>query len=467
MLTFLEILIIVFNIPMLLWPLVTNKKMPRALEFTPLVAICMLILHIFIDKDTVVVRFIPLYIFTVIVFISSIPKIFKNKHKDKKHGILASIRRIFNLILFAICVLIPTVLLPFYSLPEPTGNFDVGTVVVDFIDSNRVETLSKSGDNRKIAVQFWYPSDRTENDVKYDIEEVSISNAEKEYPFVIFSHGAFGMRMSNASTCRELASHGYIVASIDHAYQAFYTSFADGKVAIVNNSFLNEAIGVQIGDIKGQESFDITHNWLDLRVKDIELLINSVKAGNLGTTGNLLSGHIDVNNIGLFGHSLGGAASAEVARNRDDVKAAIVIDGTMIGDITGLNNDGSEIIREKGFDKPLMLMYGALFLEEEGKSDSYLPNIKAYNNSKDASYSLCIKDSGHLNFTDLPRISPLLAKNLGVGKVDSLKCIKSVNNYALAFFDKHIKGEESQLLEDNINNDEVEFNKRVPETVGN
>lgn len=462
MLTILEILIIVLNIPMLLWPLMTSKKIPRVIDFTPLAAVGVLILHLFIDKNTIVTRFIPLYIFTIIMFLISIPRIFRRNHKEPKRGLLAGIRRVFQLFLLVVCVFIPTVVLPFHSLPEPTGNFDVGTVVVDFIDDNRIETLSKTSGNRKIAVQFWYPSDRKGKVVKYDIEGAQISNEQQEYPLVIFSHGAFGMRMSNASTCRELASHGYVVASIDHAYQAFYTSFANGKSAIVNNEFLNEAIGVQLDDIKGQEAFDITHSWLDLRTKDIELVINSIKVGNLGTSGEILKGHMDLNNIGLFGHSLGGAASAEVARNREDVKAAIVIDGTMIGDIKGLNSDNSEIITEKDFNKPLMLMYGALFQEDEGKNDAYLPNIKAYNNSKNAAYSLCIKDSGHLNFTDLPRISPFLAKKLGVGEIDSFECIKIVNDYSLAFFDKHIKNQENSLLEDNISNLQIEFSRKVP-----
>lgn len=32
--------------------------------------------------------------------------------------------------------------LPFYSLPEPSGDFNVGTVVCDFTDKNCVETFS-------------------------------------------------------------------------------------------------------------------------------------------------------------------------------------------------------------------------------------------------------------------------------------------------------------------------------------
>lgn len=464
MLTILEILIILLNIPVLICPLLPIKKVPRFLDFMPLAAVITMVLHLFVDHEAVTARFVPLYIFTITLFLITIGRIFKHNPNQPKRRVLAVIGRIFQIGLLVICVLVPTVIIPFYSLPEPTGTFDVGTVVMDFTDNNRIETLSKKeGENRKVAVQFWYPSDRQGTEVKYDINNAAISTSKEEYPLIIFSHGAFGMRMSNASTCRELASHGYIVASIDHAYQAFYTSFADGKVAIVNQDFLNEAIGVQVDDITGEKAFNITHNWLNLRTGDIDLVINSLKAGNLGTSGEVLKGHMDLENIGLLGHSLGGAASAEVAREREDVKAAIVIDGTMIGDITGLNSENREIITEEKFNKPLMLMYGSLFLDEKAKETSYLPNIKAYNNTNSSAYSLCIKDSGHLNFTDLPRISPFLAKKLGVGTIDSFQCIKIVNDYTLAFFDKHIKGEGNSLLEGNEPSEQVEFSKRIAE----
>lgn len=463
MLTILEILIILLNIPVLIWPLLPIKKVPRFLDFMPLAAVIAMVLHLFIDHEAVTARFVPLYIFTITLFLITIVRIFKHNPNQPKRRVLAVIGRIFQIGLLVICVLVSTVIIPFYSLPEPTGTFDVGTVVMDFTDNNRIETLSKKqGENRKVAVQFWYPSDRQGTEVKYDINNAAISISKEQYPLIIFSHGAFGMRMSNASTCRELASHGYIVASIDHAYQAFYTSFADGKVAIVNQDFLNEAIGVQVDDITGEKAFNITHNWLNLRTGDIDLVINSLKAGNLGTSGEVLKGHMDLENIGLLGHSLGGAASAEVAREREDVKAVIVIDGTMIGDITGLNSGNREIITEEKFNKPLMLMYGSLFLEEKAKETSYLPNIKAYNNANSSAYSLCIKDSGHLNFTDLPRISPFLAKKLGVGTIDSFQCIKIVNDYTLAFFDKHIKGEGNSLIEGNEASEQVEFSKRIP-----
>ena len=50
-------------------------------------------------------------------------------------------------------------------------------------------------------------------------------------------------------------------------------------------------------------------------------------------------------------------------------------------------------------------------------------------------------DAGHLNFTDLPMISPVLAGLLGMGDVDATECIKNVNEIIRIFFDYYLKNQ--------------------------
>lgn len=463
MLTVLEILIIAVNIPVLIWALLPAKRVPRFLDFLPSAAVVFMILHLFIDNEAVRFRFVPLYIFTVTVFLITIRRIFRHDPDQPKRRVRAAFGRVAGLAALALAVLMPVVVLPFYPLPEPTGNFDVGTVVCDLTDKNRTDAFSnEAGKNREIAVQFWYPADRTGAAPEYDIDGVPVSASQREYPVLIFSHGAFGMRMSNASTYRELASHGYIVASIDHTYHSFLTSFADGRKVPVNMKFINDAVGAQSGQMPAEEVYKASHEWLELRTADIELVIDSLETGDIGDAGKILNGHMELNRIGLFGHSLGGAASAQVGREREEVSAVIDIDGTMIGDITGLDANDRDIVTDESYTKPVMMMYGSLFLDNEAKETAYLPNIHAYENDTEAAYSLCIKDSGHLNFTDLSRISPFLSGMLGVGKIDSQECLKIMDAYTLAFFDRYIKEQPSTLLEGENVYPEAIFDKRIP-----
>ncbi|MDF2890531.1 MAG: hypothetical protein K0R80_898 [Clostridia bacterium] len=50
MLTILEILIIMANIPVLVWALLPVKRVPRFLDFMPLAAVILLILHLFFSN---------------------------------------------------------------------------------------------------------------------------------------------------------------------------------------------------------------------------------------------------------------------------------------------------------------------------------------------------------------------------------------------------------------------------------
>ena len=47
----------------------------------------------------------------------------------------------------------------------------------------------------------------------------------------------------------------------------------------------------------------------------------------------------------------------------------------------------------------------------------------------------------HMDFTDLPLISPFIGSMLGHGDVDSEKCMTTVNGIVLNWFDYYLKNE--------------------------
>ena len=66
------------------------------------------------------------------------------------------------------------------------------------------------------------------------------------------------------------------------------------------------------------------------------------------------------------------------------------------------------------------------------------PNFYASRNAIEA-YEIMIRNSGHLNFTDLPLFSPILAKMLGIGTINKKKCIETMNEIILKFLDYTLK----------------------------
>lgn len=50
------------------------------------------------------------------------------------------------------------------------------------------------------------------------VEGVPLTSVERmeKFPLMVFSHGLGGMRTTYSSLCTDLASHGYIVAALEH-----------------------------------------------------------------------------------------------------------------------------------------------------------------------------------------------------------------------------------------------------------
>jgi dienelactone hydrolase len=324
---------------------------------------------------------------------------------------------------------LPAVIFPQFRTPVMTGALEVAKASYTFRDMSRVETFTDNGENRKVNVDFWYPED-----------------AHGKYPLIVFSHGAFGVRMSNASTFTELASNGYVVASIDHPYHAAGTIDTEGNLTIGSNAFMQEVIDANSDVYTEKEQFDLYTKWMDLRTGDMNFVIDTIFQ-NVRDSKDDVYGRIDTDRLGLIGHSLGGAASAQLGRERDDVDAVIDLDGTMLGEYT-LNSVGGPAMTEEPYPLPLLNFYSEYVLRElEADPDYVYPNRFITSISPQA-FEVSIKGTNHMSYTDLPLFSPFLASQLsgmsgGASKatVDKYYSIETMNALVLDFFDTYVKGE--------------------------
>lgn len=360
-----------------------------------------------------------------------------NENTKKKSTIVLS--SLLSIILF-IGSMIPAFVFADYHGRELTGQYQVSECEAILIDPDRKETFENDGSNREVPVHFYYPE---------NIDEME----EHSLPLVIFSHGAFGYYQSNASTFMELASHGYVVVSLDHPYHSFFTRDSDGKTILVNTDFFQNALDIGNSDIREADVYEITSKWMELREADMNFVIDELKESSQtsklsknwyydkeskDTISSILKA-ANIEKIGLFGHSMGGATAVTVGR-REDVSAAIDLDGTMLGEETGVIDDIIQV-NEEPYTTPLLAIDSQSHHEdrEEAEKIGYVyPNNVILKNASQG-YSTYMKNSGHMNFTDLPLFSPFLAKNLGTGSVDPGKCIDQVNALVLRFFDCYLK----------------------------
>ena len=158
---------------------------------------------------------------------------------------------------------------------------------------------------------------------------------------------------------------------------------------------------------------------------------------------------IDPAHIGLFGHSMGGAACEALGRQRDDIDAVIVLEGMMLGELTGADETG---FTYDSTPYPLPLLdvnsdsIASHGMERMFGSREYV-NFSIVKHSPDA-WEVTFRNAAHMNFCDLPVLSPPLAGMFGVGSRDPRACIQTVNGVVLEYFNHYLKGETSLAIQE-------------------
>ena len=177
---------------------------------------------------------------------------------------------------------------------------------------------------------------------------------------------------------------------------------------------------------------------MKLRTDDENFVLDTILAECKNDKSDALFSMINTDKIGLMGHSLGGASSAQIGRERSDIDAVIVLDGTMLGEEVGFENN-AVVLNDTPYPIPLLNVYAEDHFENSMKQDGdKYDNFNATRNAVCA-YETVFKNAGHLNFTDLPLFSPTLAKMLGVGTIDDRYCIETMNKVVLEFFNCYLK----------------------------
>ncbi len=354
------------------------------------------------------------------------------KKRNKRTKRIVIVIGIVAVLALAVVFLISKLFPPYEGLLV-SGNHSIETVTFTWEDESRIETYSDTGENRALTVSFWYPGDAG------------------KYPLVVFSHGAFGVIESNYSTYTELASNGYVVASIGHPYHAMYVEDVNGKTTFVDMNFFKQVYtdnGGEYSEEAERKQYKLSKDWMELRSADMNFVLDTIleKATADGTDSDKVFTLIDTEKIGLMGHSMGGATAVQLGRERDDITAVIDLEGTMLGEYIGFEN-GYEVYNEEPYPTPVLDVNSKAVREDIETLEAEHPDWKYVNDylgQNAADYrEVIFNGAGHLNFTDLPMIAPPLAAMLGVGEVDAEECMKNVNEVVLTYFDFYLKGEGS------------------------
>jgi hypothetical protein len=233
--------------------------------------------------------------------------------------------------LFAVAMLLASVLLgivvPVFSLPQPSGRYPIGTVTRAWVPTDRDSGGSAA---RKLTVQFWYPARvangkrspyRTEHAslVKshlrlartHSIVSAPLLSGVQKFPIVLFSPGWKGHLTQNSVQFEMLASHGFMVVSIEHPPAE--------KLPVDFDPSLPENL----------KEYPLEAR---LRAEDVAYVIDQLEDINRMDTENLFTARLDLSRVGMFGYSFGGAVATEACWLDDRLKAGINMDGMQFGE---------------------------------------------------------------------------------------------------------------------------------------
>lgn len=441
---FWDIALIIVNFSLLTWSMLLNKNSTRWIIATLILSIVTVFTHIGIEAY--LWQMIPAYLSPVVL--GAYYGLTRRK-KQKGGWVIKAIKSFLIAIYLCITITLPLIM-PMFNFEKPTGPYAVGTTVYHWVDSNREEWYTKkTKDKRELMVQFWYPAKdegskplpsyvNHVDEIAEGLEkafsipaftfkhlglvkshayaDATISNVENTYPVLVFSHGLTGFRNQNTFEVEELASHGYIVVGIDHAYDSAATVYPDGRTAYLKSPNLTE-----------NEWDDHIDLWMD----DVDFVLNQIEKLNQEDEKGLFTNHLDTSHIGMFGHSYGGATATQMLAKDARIKAAINMDGTLYGNL----------VPKSGLEKPFLLMNAPEFEVDEDLHKDSLRNKHALANG---GMSLTIPHTDHMSFTDFPLFSPLLRE----GDSDLKETHQIINEFSLAFFNRFIKEfDDDQALE--------------------
>ena len=313
------------------------------------------------------------------------------------------------------------------NVEPPDGEYGVGTATLALDDESRAEVMTKDpSDHRKFLLQFWYPTEPHHMTVLgrylelvpkliHSVPDVPLIDTPEPLPLVIMSHGLGGNANHSEFISESLASHGYLVAGIDHTYYGGPVLFPDGTV---RSSILNmlRFTGPRVTDQLLAEYFA---TW----VEDCHLTIATILQLNQDPASRWYQ-RIDTQRIAMVSHSFGGAMGMQCATENNAIKATVTMDGALRGSV-----------QAEGTTTPFMMIWPG----DEHNSIDHRFDDPAFANSG-TFYWASILNGDHGDFADHNRLlNPGGSPSIGRKQRIVLDLIH-------AFLQQHLLGQSSELL---------------------
>jgi dienelactone hydrolase len=238
-------------------------------------------------------------------------------------------------------------------------------------------------------------------------------------PLVVLSPGFTSPRSVLTALAEDLASHGYVVAGIDHTYESFATAFPDGRIT---SCLAREA---------RRRGSDFQEKVVTGRAADVSFVLDQLTGARPAWPG---AGLIGPSRMAMAGHSIGGAAAI----------AAMLADSRVLA---GIDMDGATHapIPDHGLSRPFLFL---------GKQSNYTPGGGGAVTSWERDWPLLtgwkrwllVAGAVHASFTDLGLLADQVGIDTGAG-LPGARSLDITRAHVRAFFDQHLRSRPQALLD--------------------
>ncbi|KAH7021414.1 uncharacterized protein B0I36DRAFT_435236 [Microdochium trichocladiopsis] len=302
---------------------------------------------------------------------------------------------------------------------------------------------------------------------------------EDPFPALFFSHGFGGIRLFYTARMQELASRGWVVVNIDHPFDAQVVEFPppagapEGTPGELVFPYANDTVGyTPIGGVEGLQKMRAA----DMRFVRAQLRSNeTVRAqvpglvgatapnlpcgphghggsvGNNNNNNNKVEDGLQAAKVGAFGHSLGGASSAQAVSSyhgqQDGFVCGINIDGTIWG---SLPQDGLAPPSAPPADLSFMLFSNANVTRSQAQSWAQFWDTNAAQKQVKLQRQFGVREAVHNSFTDAGLYFQLLGAPVPpeYGTIDPKRLLQVEAAYVDAFFGTCLKKKGVQRLDE-------------------
>jgi len=331
------------------------------------------------------------------------------------------------------------------ELPAPTGTSAVGRVVYDWRDASH-----------EVLAWVWYPSERGGLPDDYipapmraletppaapirwfardrsKVHAHSIANArlsnEGAYPIALLRGGGSSSASSYTALAEDLASHGYVVMGVDVPTLTSEVVFPDGRIS-------RRTAENNLEEYSDEERPKVADRLLTIWTAHMSFALDRLATLNVADPSRRFTGRLDMTRVGAFGHSFGGAQSAQFCHDDSRCVAAIDIDGMLFGSVV-----------HDGMAKPFMFLMEGFSATPGPDARELLAEMSSLYSRlpTDTRQALAIRGANHFLFGDDGAAvwSAIVLRGLritGVLKIDGRRQVAVTRHAVRDFFDAYLK----------------------------